>query len=230
MTRCLDWLRRESLIQLSYWGPDQAQGLGCDPGYLRLPDEPPRVSGRPRPGVGGGGSGGVLPVPGWGFGASAIRSKLATFSAESFVVGAPGQRDRLMPWAHRSGANRVGSALGLITGRLRRRAESHFAGLTLLREDDANSFGVESAGVRQVRGNGSLALTKHELLFAQWVPNRLLRISRDSIVEVETVRSHLGKTIGRDLLKVAWATDLGTQDSIALWVGDLDGWLEALGS
>jgi hypothetical protein len=39
-------------------------------GYLLWPDEPPRVSGRPRPGVGGGGGGGVPPV--WGFGASAI--------------------------------------------------------------------------------------------------------------------------------------------------------------
>lgn len=116
----------------------------------------------------------------------------------------------------------------MITGRLRRRAERHFAGLTLLREDDANSFGVESGGVWQVRGNGTLGLTKHELLFAQWVPDRLLRIPRDSIVEVATARSHLGKTVRRDLLKVVWSTELGTQDSIALWVADLDGWLEAL--
>ncbi len=118
--------------------------------------------------------------------------------------------------------------MGLITGRFRRRAGRHLAGLTLLREDDANSFGIESAGAWQVRGNGNLALTKHELLFAQWVPNRLVRIPRDSIVEVTTARSHLGKWIGRDLLKVVWTTDLGTQDSIALWVKDLDGWLEAL--
>lgn len=79
-----------------------------------------------------------------------------------------------------------------------------------------------------MRGNGNLALTKHELLFAQWVPNRLLRIRLDSIVDVTTVRSHLGKTIRKDLLKVVWSTDLGTKDSIALWVADLDGWLEAL--
>lgn len=41
-------------------------------------------------------------------------------------------------------------------------------------------------------------------------------------------RIHLGKTVRRDLLKIVWSTDLGTQDSIALWVRDLDGWLEAL--
>lgn len=100
----------------------------------------------------------------------------------------------------------------------------------MLREADANSFGVESGGTWQVRGNGSLALTKRELLFAQWVPNRLLRIPRRSIVEVTTTRSHLGKTIGRDLLKVVWTTELGTADSIALWVADPDGWCEALDS
>jgi hypothetical protein len=118
--------------------------------------------------------------------------------------------------------------VGPITGRFRRRAEGHFEGLTLLRESDANSLGVESAGRWQVRGNGNLALTEDELLFAQWVPNRLVRILRDSIVEVTTARSHLGKWIGRDLLKVVWTTDLGTQDSIGIWVRDLDGWLEAL--
>jgi hypothetical protein len=36
--------------------------------------------------------------------------------------------------------------------------------------------------------------------------------------------------MGRKLLKVVWTTELGTQDSIALWVKDLDGWLAALGA
>ena len=102
--------------------------------------------------------------------------------------------------------------------------------MTVLREEDANSFGVESAGKWQVRGNGNLALTDHELLFAQWVPNRLVRIPRSDILEVTTARSHLGKWIARDLLKVIWTNELGQEDSIALWVPDLDGWLEALSS
>ena len=120
--------------------------------------------------------------------------------------------------------------MGLITGPLRRRARKHFAGLELLREDDANSFGVESAGPWQVRGNGTLALTGEELVFAQWVPDRVLRIPRSAIVQATTARSHLGKTVGKDLLKVIWAGELGGQDSVALWVRDLDGWLLALGS
>jgi hypothetical protein len=118
--------------------------------------------------------------------------------------------------------------VGLITGPLRRRAQRHFVGLAPVRETDANSLGVESAGPWQVRGNGTLALTEEELLFAQWLPNRLLRIPRSSITEVTTTRSHLGKTIGHRLLKVIWAPETGGQDSIALWVKDLDGWIEAL--
>lgn len=119
--------------------------------------------------------------------------------------------------------------MGLLSP-FRRRAKRHFEGLTLLREEDANSFGVESAGGFQVRGNGTLALTKRELLFAQWLPNRLLRIRRASISEVTTTKSHIGKTIGMELLKVVWSADTGGQDSVALWVKDLDGWIEALRS
>jgi hypothetical protein len=118
--------------------------------------------------------------------------------------------------------------MGLITGPLRRRARKHYAGTVPLRESDANSFGVESAGPLQVRGNGNLVLSDDELLFAQWVPNRLLRIPRDSILEVTTARSHLGKTMGRKLLKVVWTDEAGGRDSIALWVRDLDDWLAAL--
>ena len=117
--------------------------------------------------------------------------------------------------------------MGLITGPLRRRARRHFAGLDVLREDDANTFGIESHGKSQVRGNGTLALTADELLFAQWVPDRLLRIPRVAITEVTTTRSWLGKTIFRQLLLVRWTGDAGA-DAIALWVKDLDGWIAVL--
>jgi hypothetical protein len=121
--------------------------------------------------------------------------------------------------------------MGLLTGYLGRRARrKHLQGLDLLLEDQgANSLGVESAGPWQVRGNGNLALTEDELLFAQWVPDRLLRIPRRSIVAVSTTRSHLGKTIGRPLLKVTWVNDEGGEDSIALWVRNPDRWTASLG-
>lgn len=119
--------------------------------------------------------------------------------------------------------------MGLITGRLSRRARKHLQGLDVLREEEgANSLGIESAGKTQVRGNGNLALTADELIFAQWVPNRVTRIPRTSILEVRTAKSHLGKWVGRTLLKVAWTNERGEPDSIALVVRDLDGWLAAL--
>ncbi|HEU5062254.1 MAG TPA: hypothetical protein VFT79_03750 [Solirubrobacterales bacterium] len=120
--------------------------------------------------------------------------------------------------------------MGLITGFFGRRAHRrHLQGLELLLEDQgANSFGVGSGGPWQVRGNGNLALTEDELLFAQWVPNRLLRIPRRSILKVSTTKSHLGKTIGRPLLEVTWTTEEGSEDKIALWVRDLDRWIAAL--
>ncbi len=119
--------------------------------------------------------------------------------------------------------------MGLFTTPLSRRARRHFDGLTVLRESDANSFGVESLGPRQVRGNGTLALTADELLFAQWIPNRLFRIRRGWIIDVTTPRSHLGKTMVSRLLKVTWTTESGSTDSIALLVKDLDAWIESLG-
>lgn len=121
--------------------------------------------------------------------------------------------------------------MGLITGFFGRRAHRrHLVGLDLLLEEPgANSFGVESGGPWQVRGNGNLALTEDEVLFAQWMPDRLLRIPRRSIVEVSTADSHLGKRIGRPLLRVAWTTDEGELDAIAVWVREPDRWIAILG-
>jgi hypothetical protein len=118
--------------------------------------------------------------------------------------------------------------MGLITGPFSRRARRHFEGLAVLREEEVLSLGVESGGPWQVRGNGNLALTAEELLFAQWLPNRLLRIDRRTIVEVTSARSHLGKTLGSDLLKVTWTPETVPEDSVAFYVLDLEGWLETL--
>ncbi len=119
--------------------------------------------------------------------------------------------------------------MGLITGPLGRRARKHFAGLdVLLEEQGANSLGVESMGRGQVRGNGNLALTADELIFAQWIPNRVMRLPRASILEATTAESHLGKRVGRPLLKLVWTNERAETDSIALVVRDLDGWIDAL--
>ncbi len=95
-------------------------------------------------------------------------------------------------------------------------------------DDSANSFGVESRGAAQIRGNGCLALTADEVLFVMWLPLRELRISRDRITLVERARSHLGKRVGRPLLRVRFADDIGRDDSVAWLVRDLPAWEAAL--
>ena len=73
-----------------------------------------------------------------------------------------------------------------------------------------------------------LALYDDELVFVQLMIGREIRIPTDALVEVTTAKSQKGKTIFRDLLKVTWRLDGGTQ-SVVWFVVDLQGWLDALG-
>jgi hypothetical protein len=91
----------------------------------------------------------------------------------------------------------------------------------------ANNFGLESKGAMQARGNGALVLTARELRFFQLLPARDVRIPLDSITEVKTVRSHLGKTVGRSLLHVSFTIE-GQQDAMAWSVVDVEAWLAKL--
>ena len=91
----------------------------------------------------------------------------------------------------------------------------------------ANNFGLESKGAMQARGNGALVLTARELHFFQLIPARDVRIPLDSIDEVKTVRSHLGKTVGRSLLHVSFTVD-GHHDAMAWSVTDVEAWLAKL--
>jgi hypothetical protein len=56
-----------------------------------------------------------------------------------------------------------------------------------------------------------------------WLPRRELAIRRSSITAVDTADSHLGKRIGRPLLRVAFDDDVA-----AWWVRELDRWLATL--
>ncbi len=94
----------------------------------------------------------------------------------------------------------------------------------VLMAPDANSFGVESAGATQLRGNGGLVLTSRELHFFMLAPRRDLRIPLEDIREVKTVRTHLGKTVEMPLLHVRWTTAEHGDDAIAWWVRDVDAW------
>lgn len=87
----------------------------------------------------------------------------------------------------------------------------------------AVSFGLRSRDVAQGRDNGALVLTPDELWFSRAVPRRDLRIALDTVTEVTTVRSHLGKTYFRDLLKVSFRAG-GTDDAIVWSVSDPAAW------
>jgi hypothetical protein len=99
-----------------------------------------------------------------------------------------------------------------------------------LRSTAASSLGLESQGDSPERGTGTLVLTESEVAFAQWHPDRLVRIPRPAISEVDTTRTHLGKTMKDDLLRIRWLTgDVEGHDAVALFVRDLDPWLTDLG-
>jgi hypothetical protein len=93
----------------------------------------------------------------------------------------------------------------------------------LMQDLGANSFGLESAGVLQARGNGGLVLTGKYLHFFLFVPKREVCIPLDAITELTLTKSHLGKATIYDLLKVRFAKD-GKADSIAWYLADPQAW------
>ncbi len=98
----------------------------------------------------------------------------------------------------------------------------------IMRSSFANFFGQESKGVKQVRGNGLIVLTKDELYFEMYAPKRQFNVPLKSISKIETVKWHLKKTKSRPLLKVIYKNELGENDSLAWLVRDLDSWLNVL--
>jgi hypothetical protein len=102
--------------------------------------------------------------------------------------------------------------------------DQRFPGGGYLRATDmANNFGVTSKGVAQLRGNGALVLTTDALNFLSLASDDLA-IPRSAIRSASLVGSHLGKTVGRKLLKVEYEGD-----SVAFFVEDPEAWCEALG-
>lgn len=81
----------------------------------------------------------------------------------------------------------------------------------------ANSFGLESLGKLQARGNGALVVTADEVCFLQLVPEREVVIPLAQIRELSVVRSHLGKATPFKLLKIQFESAEGP-DAIAVMV------------
>ncbi|MBN2586380.1 MAG: hypothetical protein JXA64_00580 [Candidatus Fermentibacteraceae bacterium] len=98
----------------------------------------------------------------------------------------------------------------------------------LLTAPMANFFGLRSAGMKQVRGNGILLLTADRLYFRMLLPRRELTIPLDAVTSAGTVGSFLGRTKGRDLLEVDFTDEGGSEDSAAWLVGDLQEWVNGI--
>lgn len=100
----------------------------------------------------------------------------------------------------------------------------NFAEKDIVRSDPAaNFFGIASKGGRQVRGNGALVLTSHVLWFRRIGSTQPLEIPLVSIEFVDIVRSHAGKSVGQDLLRVGFGGD-----SAAWYVNDPSSWMDRI--
>jgi len=94
--------------------------------------------------------------------------------------------------------------------------------------EDCNFFGQQSAGYKQVRGNGILALTDKGIHFRMLIPSKELFVPLDSIKGISQPRSFLGKTKMRDLLRVDFVNAEGRDDAGAWLVPSLQWWSEAV--
>ncbi|MEV0358407.1 hypothetical protein AB0H71_20390 [Nocardia sp. NPDC050697] len=111
-----------------------------------------------------------------------------------------------------------------VTGRVKQSSANAvaaaFAPGEVLRSDPmANFFGWESKGGRQLRGNGALVLTGQRLWFRRAGAAEPLEIPLTAITGVDIVRSHNGKSVRQELLRVAVAGD-----SVAWWVREPAVW------
>ncbi len=115
-------------------------------------------------------------------------------------------------------------ALGLIKRPLEARIAYHYKAEEVLMKDlAANCFGLESAGIWQVRGNGGLVLTENELHFFMFLPRKEIRVPLDTITEITMTKSHLGKATIYTLLKVRF-TEQGKPNSVAWYLTDPQAW------
>jgi hypothetical protein len=98
----------------------------------------------------------------------------------------------------------------------------------VLVDDSADSFGIESRGYFQVRGNGCLVANSTAILFVPWGHDDELWIPLDRVLSVDTTDSHLGKAKGVMLLRVRFVDEEGRQNSVAWAVKDPMRWVNAL--
>ena len=91
----------------------------------------------------------------------------------------------------------------------------------------ANSFGVQSLGKWQVRGNGALLLLQNMLFFRMIVPHREVTIPLQAIQNVSLCNGFMGKATSRPLLRVDFSTPAGP-DAAAFSIHEPELWLQAI--
>ncbi len=92
---------------------------------------------------------------------------------------------------------------------------------------DANFFGEQSKGAKQLRGNGALILTKDQLYFARAVPFKEYTIPLKSVSKVSLPNSFNGRSILSTLLCIQYKTG-SESDAIAWAVKDPGSWKKAI--
>jgi hypothetical protein len=125
----------------------------------------------------------------------------------------------------------IGVLWGLkrLARRSRNEMERAFQGKNVLEMHvGANFFGQESLGSAQVRGNGTLVLTDEGVYFKMWLPARTFHVRLSSVRATSIVKSHLGKTKFRPLLKVTFRNQKGKEDSVAWLVPEPKKWAAAI--
>lgn len=93
---------------------------------------------------------------------------------------------------------------------------------------NVSSFGQESKGLKQLRGNGCLVLSKDELYFEMFFPKKKWVIPMQAISLVEKTKTHLNKWSVFSLLKVNYLNPKGDIDSLAWAIKDVDQWIERI--
>ena len=113
-------------------------------------------------------------------------------------------------------------------------------GVVFLRGPEAINFsGLESKGVGQVRGNGFMALTGHDLRITRAVPAAEWRIPHQQIQQVTLESSFLGKSRGSKVLVITFGRynqpgrykqpgPYDQPDRIGVYVRNGPAWVEAI--
>jgi hypothetical protein len=120
--------------------------------------------------------------------------------------------------------------LSAIEKTMQARVAERLAGKEILKSElTAMSFGQESKGKLQGRGNGALVLTTEEVVFLRAVMPTELFIPLAKVTNLSFVHSHLGKATPFKLLKIEFDSETGP-DSIALILKDAVGFRDAVES